>query len=234
MRKKIDDKIKTLIENGIILNERIMFVIVGDRGRDQIANLNYLYSKINPGKKLNLLWCYKKELGFSAHAKKKINKIKHQKDKGLYEPNEENAFELFISSTEIKYCTYTDSQRVLGNTFGMLVLQDFEAITPNLLCRTIETVQGGGLIVFLFNNMTSLKQLYAISMDVHDRYRTDVHKDVEPRFNERFILSLSNTKNCIVMDDELNVLPISQQMAEIAPVERDLDVWIFYLFKLFL
>ncbi len=36
MRKKIDDKIKTLIENSIYLNERSMFVIVGDRGRDQV------------------------------------------------------------------------------------------------------------------------------------------------------------------------------------------------------
>ena len=26
-------------------------------------------------------------------------------------------------------------------------VQDFEAITPNLLCRTIETVEGGGIVV---------------------------------------------------------------------------------------
>ena len=36
MRKIIDTKIRQLIENGIILNERSMFVIVGDRGRDQV------------------------------------------------------------------------------------------------------------------------------------------------------------------------------------------------------
>ena len=29
-------KIRQLIENGIILNERSMFIIVGDRGRDQV------------------------------------------------------------------------------------------------------------------------------------------------------------------------------------------------------
>lgn len=44
MRKKIDDKIQTLIKNGIILNERIMFIIVGDRGRDQV---NFNSSLIN-------------------------------------------------------------------------------------------------------------------------------------------------------------------------------------------
>jgi N-acetyltransferase 10 len=106
----------------------------------------------------------------------------------------------------------------------MLVLQDFEALTPNLLCRTIETVAGGGIVVFLFNNMTSLKQLYTISMDVHDRYRTDSNKDIEPRFNERFILSLTSCKNCIVMDDELNVLPISANVKNIKQIASEIDV----------
>lgn len=46
-------------------------------------------------------------------------------------------------------------------------------------------------------------------MDAHQRYRTEAFNEIEPRFNERFILSLSKNMNCIVMDDELNILPIS-------------------------
>lgn len=46
----------------------------------------------------------------------------------------------------------------------MLVLQDFEALTPNLLARTIETVEGGGLVVLLLKTMSSLRQLYAMTM----------------------------------------------------------------------
>jgi N-acetyltransferase 10 len=153
-----------------------------------------------------------------------MKKIKKMMNKGLYDANEENTFDLFISSTDIKYCFYNDTQRILGNTFGMLVLQDFEAITPNLLCRTIETVQGGGIIVFLLNKMSSLKQLYAITMDVHDRYRTDANQNVEPRFNERFILSLGNCKNCLVMDDELNILPISSHIKNLEPIKREIDI----------
>jgi N-acetyltransferase 10 len=45
--------------------------------------------------------------------------------------------------------------------------------------------------------------------DVHSRYRTDAHEDVVPRFNERFLLSLGNCSTCLVVDDELNVIPIS-------------------------
>ena len=109
----------------------------------------------------------------------------------------------------------------------MCVLQDFEAITPNLLARTIETLEGGGLVVLLLKTMTSLKQLYTMTMvsccsfknryisifiaqDVHGRYRTSSHDAVVARFNERFILSLGSCPDCLVLDDELNVLPISK------------------------
>lgn len=91
----------------------------------------------------------------------------------------------------------------------MCILQDFEAITPNLLARTIETVEGGGLVVLLLKGMSSLKQLYTLSMDIHSRYRTEAHEDVTARFNERFILSLGKCESCLVIDDEMNVLPIS-------------------------
>ena len=46
----------------------------------------------------------------------------------------------------------------------MCVLQDFEAITPNLLARTIETVEGGGLVVIMLKTMKSLRQLYTMTM----------------------------------------------------------------------
>lgn len=131
---------------------------------------------------------------------------------------------VWLSLTSPSY--YKESHKILGNTFGMCVLQDFEAITPNLLARTIETVQGGGLVVLLLKTMTSLKQLYSIAMvrlllvisffslirfkDVHSRYRTSSHESVVARFNERFILSLGSCDDCLVLDDELNVLPISK------------------------
>jgi N-acetyltransferase 10 len=58
----------------------------------------------------------------------------------------------------------------------MCVLQDFHALTPNLLARTIETVEGGGLVVLLLKSMRSLRQLHTMVMDVHARYRTESHQ----------------------------------------------------------
>lgn len=68
-----------------------------------------------------------------------------------------------------------------------LISQDFEALTPNILARTIETVEGGGIVVLLLRTVNSLKQLHTIAMDVHARYRTEAHQDVVARFNERFL-----------------------------------------------
>ena len=46
------------------------------------------------------------------------------------------------------------------------------------MARTIETVEGGGLVVLLLRTIDSLKQLHTIAMDVHARYRTEAHQDV--------------------------------------------------------
>ena len=94
IRKKIDDKIKILLSNCINTNERAMFLIVGDKGRNQISNIHNFYTKLNPGKKLNILWCYKKELDFSKKAQSKMKKIKNKMRKGVLQLNDENAFDL--------------------------------------------------------------------------------------------------------------------------------------------
>jgi N-acetyltransferase 10 len=144
-----------------------------------------------------------------SHRKKREKKIQQEIKRGVREANTEDAFELFVSLHNIRYVYYKETEKILGNTYGMCILQDFEAITPNILARTIETVEGGGLVVLILKGMSSLKQLYSLSMDVHARYRTEAHDDVVARFNERFILSLGACDSCLVIDDEFNVLPIS-------------------------
>lgn len=45
-----------------------------------------------------------------------------------------------------------------------MYVQDFEALTPNLLARTIETVEGGGLVVLLLQSLASLTSLCTMVM----------------------------------------------------------------------
>ncbi|KAG9220365.1 hypothetical protein CCMSSC00406_0006630 [Pleurotus cornucopiae] len=219
MRKQLDPRIPILINNNVTKNHRSFIVLVGDKGRDQIVNLHFLLSQARVSARPSVLWCYKKDLGFTTHRKKREAKIKRDVKRGIREPNDQNPFEIFVTVTDIRYTYYKESHKILGNTYGMCVLQDFEAITPNLLARTIETVEGGGLIVLLLKTMSSLKQLYTMTMDVHARYRTSSHDSVIARFNERFILSLGSCSDCLVLDDELNVLPISRGK-DISPIEE--------------
>lgn len=265
VRKRLDDRVRALIEQSVSLHQRGMIVLVGDHGKDQIPNIYQILSKCslqvtrnnadtssntnndgtgtggastmissNPmhsNGRPKVLWCYKKELGFSTHRLKRMKKLKRDKARGLLGNSDNDKkgntsmaenFELFISQTDVSWCYYKDSHRVLGTTVGMLILQDFEAITPNVLARTIETVSGGGLVVFLFRTVKSLRQLYAVTMDVHARYRTESAHDVIPRFNERFILSLGKCQSCLVCDDELNILPISRKaLTQLVPVSKN-------------
>ncbi|XP_037495465.1 RNA cytidine acetyltransferase 1 isoform X2 [Jatropha curcas] len=209
MRKKVDDRIRTLIENGVKARHRSMFVIIGDKSRDQIVNLHYMLSKAVIKARPNVLWCYKEKLELSSHKKKRAKQVKQLMQRGLLDAEKADPFSLFVESGVVSYCLYRDSERILGNTYGMCILQDFEALTPNILARTIETVEGGGLVVLLIRSLSSLTSLCTMVMDIHERFRTESHSEIVSRFNERFLLSLASCKACLVMDDELNILPIS-------------------------
>ncbi|KAK3007259.1 LOW QUALITY PROTEIN: hypothetical protein RJ639_016242 [Escallonia herrerae] len=202
MRKKVDERIRTLIENGVKTKHRSMFVIIGDKSRDQallspnftrtrtfmlcykhIVNLHYMLSKSVVKSRPTVLWCYRDKLELSSHKKKRAKQVKKLMQRGLLDPE-----------------------------------KDFEALTPNLLARTVETVEGGGLIVLLLRSLSSLTSLCTMVMDVHERFRTESHTNATGRFNERFLLSLGSCKSCVVMDDELNILPLSSHMKLISPV----------------
>nr|ALU63749.1 N-acetyltransferase 10 [Haliotis madaka] len=218
VRKKIDNRIRVMLENGVANKHRSLFVIVGDHGRDQVVILHHMLSKAVVKARPSVLWCYKKELGFSSHRKKRMRQLQKKIKSGKLDVKEDDPFELFIAATNIRYCYYNETHKILGNTYGMCILQDFEAFTPNLLARTIETVEGGGLVIILLRSVSSLKQLFTITMDVHSRFRTEAHQDVVARFNERFLLSLSTCKSCMVIDDQLNILPVTSNILNITPV----------------
>lgn len=43
--------------------------------------------------------------------------------RGLLDPEKVDPFSLFVESGGLTYCLYKDSERILGNTFGMCILQ---------------------------------------------------------------------------------------------------------------
>ncbi len=49
--------------------------------------------------------------------------MKKKMQRGLYDVDKDDPFELFISATQIRYTYYSESHKILGNTYGMCVLQ---------------------------------------------------------------------------------------------------------------
>lgn len=66
-RKKVDNRIRVLIENGVVARQRSMVVVVGEKGRDQVVLLHHMLSKATVKARPSVLWCYKKDLGFSRY-----------------------------------------------------------------------------------------------------------------------------------------------------------------------
>ena len=58
-----------------------------------------------------------------SHRKKRMRQINKMAKRGLLDAEKEDPFSLFVSSTNIRYCYYKDTPKILGNTFGMCVLQ---------------------------------------------------------------------------------------------------------------
>lgn len=43
--KRVDERIRTLIERGVHTGQRSMFVLIGDHGKDQVPNLFNILSR---------------------------------------------------------------------------------------------------------------------------------------------------------------------------------------------
>lgn len=102
-RKRLDPRIQSLIKNCVKTNHRSFFIVLGDKAVDQVVNLHFLLSQSRHTARPNVLWCYKKELGFTSNRKKREQKIKREVKKGHREVGDMDPFELFVSLTDIRY-----------------------------------------------------------------------------------------------------------------------------------
>lgn len=89
----------------------------------QVVLLHHMLSKSVVKARPSVLWCYKKDLGFSSHRKKRMKSVQKKIKSGKLDVNEDDPFELFVVSTNIRYCYYHETHKILGNTYGMCVLQ---------------------------------------------------------------------------------------------------------------
>ncbi|KAF5132573.1 hypothetical protein DV495_001157 [Geotrichum candidum] len=189
-----------------------LLVITGANARNQLPTIHGLCVQAGATNE-SIAWAYK-TINPSVNTKGK----KKQADPKS-EPTPADPYQEFLTSRNLRYVPYKDSDKILGNTYGMLILQDFEAITPNILARTVETVAGGGVIVILLESLTELSQLADLSMDIHSKFQTEAYPKVIPRFNHRLVPSILSCSTCLVLNDQLQV--VSGDISALEPTMMD-------------
>ena len=60
---------------------------------------------------------------FLSNKKKRMRQLQKKVQSGKLSLKEDDPFEMFIAATNIRYCYYSETHKILGNTFGMCVLQ---------------------------------------------------------------------------------------------------------------
>jgi len=99
----------------------------------------------------------------------------------------------------IRHHTYEESNRLLGTTNDILVMDMSRGVRPNDIGRLVETVRGGGLIV-----------LYNLRLEVDKPWETSIHKslvhppyswgDLKARFERYFVRKLMEAPGVWIMD----------------------------------
>jgi N-acetyltransferase 10 len=210
LKQVVDQRLIDLVDYAVRTQHRGFVAVTGKYSMQAVPLLHHFLSKARTTVRPSVLWCYedKESLRLLQRAKKQ-DKLRKRSRAGPLDPASEDQFDMFLASTPVRFCYYRDTASVLGQTYGMLVLQDFEAVTPNVLARTIETIEGGGLVVLLLRQQQSLESLKSLKMAVHSHFcrvtesrSTDISTSL---FNSRFIASLSSldTALCLRHDDVL-------------------------------
>lgn len=227
VKKRVDDRVRRLIEHSVQCNTRALLLVVGDSAASQAARVHNMQSQSSTKHAASThapscLWLYSSKLPLSSHRKKRVKQLKAAKRRGTLssaDPTDPSSdpLSVLLSSGSAECVQYRHaSERALGRSFSTVVLQDFAGVTPNLLAKASECCEGGGVVMLLVSGLDSLTKLYTLAMDVHSRFRTESHQEVTPRFNERLLLSLSQCESALVVDDELNVLPISSSSSALS------------------
>ncbi|KAH3764049.1 N-acetyltransferase 10 [Pelomyxa schiedti] len=190
--------------------------MLGSRVRFSCYHMYNILSKAAAKAQPSVLYCVSKQLDLTKDQKARV-----EKDRVIGRCSFDasgDPFGYWISTADIRFCKYDESHKIMGRTFGMCVLQDFNGLTPNILARSIETVEGGGIILVLLRDAEMWEDVFHMSMDVHKRFRTHAWQDVVGRFNERFVLSLAQTPNVLFLDSHLEVLGVSSYAFNVTPV----------------
>lgn len=166
------------LRKSISNNHRLIILCTTDTYILQIHNI---YNNVHNSSRPSVLWLYKTN----------VNKDVQKELKG-------NA-DIF---------TYMDADKILGNTYDILILQDYSALTPNILAKSFEVVKGGGIIMLLAEDIENCK------MDIGSNTN---------RFNKRLYKSLLKNDSVIILNTEYQIVKNSN-VTLLAPKKTKSDL----------
>lgn len=196
MPKFSTDYFYKLFANQVKNNHRTILVVTGEGAKQQMPTIHERCSRISTLN--NIIWCYKNtETAIDRETKK------------MKPSDEDDNLTKWIKTVNIDYISYSENNRILGKTCDILVLQDFEAVTPNIIACSMETVRGGGVIVLLFDREKSIQEIISTGSDI---VLNDVGNKFIPRFNRRLFKSLVQQDFSIFLDSKLRIMDVTKEM----------------------
>ncbi|KAK6090692.1 hypothetical protein P3W45_000415 [Vairimorpha bombi] len=194
---KTDSRILSLVKYSKHVNHRCFFVLIGENTKRHIPHIYDILAANSTQSVESIIWCHKN------HAI--VKEVKTARD----EEDDQTKLNDFFKSQDIQFISYNESDKILGQTVDLLVLQDFESLTPNLIALSIETVRGGGIVILLLDNVNSIDSLISVKSDFL------LDEDFVPRYNKRLFRSLTDTKFTIFLNSAFHVLSCTKFDLEI-------------------
>ncbi|GFU22064.1 RNA cytidine acetyltransferase [Nephila pilipes] len=198
----VDKPIKKLIKMGIRRNHRSLFVILGPKGSKQVPVFSQLLKQYKV-KDNSILWC----------TKQKSDVFEVNNKTNLVAPKA--ASDDLQDDTDLApyYCSYSDVEDISHRSFNLVILQDFDGLSLHSLSLVINTVKGGGIIIFLFHHLKSISDLMNLSLNTEHKVS---------RFNKRFASLLCSCPNSLILNDSLNILSSGLKFSESEEFDRSI------------
>lgn len=195
------ESINKFFEANARRNHRSLVVMIGENGRLQMPWIHKSLLKFSQGPADTILWCHNNEATRRASQQVTSKKMKKK------ELVDEDDLSIFMRMNELEFIEYRESEKILGQTVDMLILQDFEALSPNLIAMSMEAVRGGGIIVLLLDNVDSIEAQEACVKSTN--MGAQGSKGISSRYNKRLLRSLTDSNFVLFLNDKGAVLDIN-------------------------
>lgn len=156
---QVDKRIVQSLDRAAALGHRLVIGVNGDVSQivHQVHSL-LTRRKTRP----KVVWVYEKELKAK---EKSLAKAKRRKAAGgTANSNQLTNLESFLVNTEISYLLHRDTDKALGSTNDLVVLQDFHSLPANALASVAETLTGGGVLLLSISSDSISDSIYLARM----------------------------------------------------------------------